>query len=1240
MLTLKRARLWFISLVVVATITNVISPLIPKAYANTATAVNFNTKDLPFTRINRTLITIGNGTSGVAWFYSADPLGDNYVYNSVGLTCPATLTYSPASGGSTVIPSSWTITWTSPYQSQDGCQTVKSTVNRKDDPKNNGVNERFWTVFYENNGKIYSVLKDNKTTFTKYTTAVMPSGTPEQYAYIEDGVQAVDCPSVIRYSAFDSKWAYIPMTKASSDANASDQYRTLMNKAFGTPESDVQCTPVDKDDLGLLKRFGLPESYYDRGTVNKNNIETNFGFSGKNLYGAELLGGVRDVTAQGIGANGDYANGSGIGTGGGVVDETAAEGSTSAPTCTIEGIGWIVCPVTKFLASVADGAMGMLNDFFNVPAAKIFDTSGDTYKIWQQVRNYANIMFVIAFLIIIFSQVTSIGITNYGIKKLLPKLIATAILVNISFPICAILVDLSNLLGYNLAAFMGTSISNATGVSANPNGWNQASTFGGIVSTVLIGGAVLITAYFALASIVGVLISVVVIGVTMVVLLGIRQALIVLLVVLAPLAFVALLLPNTESLFKKWLNLFKSMLLIFPIASLLYGAGLLASKILMQTSDNSIVQTIGASLPVVMLIAIYKVFNSTMNAVNGVGDFANGLRKGLNKVGSPLKSLAGASDKLNRQRFMAGEGPVGLRNLGRYANKQKAGYDAKLKAAKDQTDANASSHVRNNAALQKYVNQAAAATQQNKANQLAIQNAGRQHVLDEHRDSLEDEGKQKEKEREISEKEQTVQINASGMERALADVAAKIKGNTEQNAKNESLESMQGSRPDLIAREGELQQVSRRLENVSKTIQASDDATEKEFTRANEAEMNTKEAEATRDATWQEHVKDSPDLVEQKTRTEGQQLRGKAAEETVSAAVKENMEAGTMDINDGRGGTVSLREVRENMQDAEMEIKRSEAAIKEQDTHRAATDANLQNLREGTLIADKETQRNEAKIQAQDEELVAQDAYLTDVANETRAQQNRAGEAKRQQAENYREAIINDPTLLSTAGGTLNPQAGQQRAQAAARAEVSRARAEVITNARVQFETASNNAEALSIATTGNRSNGTQATAEEIEAASLHLLEKGAHGDKLEVIRQIATSTGSLPLEQQQAVRGSIADAYVRSSLADLGGKNFAAEIRNPAASPSFDTQIRSNLATLKPEALAKDSKYAETVLQLYNSATPAEKTTMEPMLNGIVSDIRGNSTLSSSADPRTKTAINNLTTAMGAAYTGSPDWS
>src|SRR5690606_740046 len=65
-----------------------------------------------------------------------------------------------------------------------------------------------------------------------------------------------------------------------------------------------------------------------------------------------------------------------------------------------------------------------------------------------------------------------------------------------------------------------------------------------------------------------------------------RQAAIVILIVLAPLAFVAFMLPNTEQWFKRWYKIFIALLMVFPIVALLYGGGELASKIISSAANS------------------------------------------------------------------------------------------------------------------------------------------------------------------------------------------------------------------------------------------------------------------------------------------------------------------------------------------------------------------------------------------------------------------------------------------------------------------------------------------------------------------------------------------------------------------------------------------------------------------------------------------------------------------------------
>ena len=145
--------------------------------------------------------------------------------------------------------------------------------------------------------------------------------------------------------------------------------------------------------------------------------------------------------------------------------EPSGDGTTpkeeDQENCKIDYIGWIVCPIVNTLASMSEGARARLINMLTVDAKSILgDTSeGSVYSYWSKIRDYANILFVVFFLFVIYSQMTGYGLDNYGIKRMLPKLIVGVIVVNASFYICGLLVDLSNVVGSSAFNFVSTAAS-------------------------------------------------------------------------------------------------------------------------------------------------------------------------------------------------------------------------------------------------------------------------------------------------------------------------------------------------------------------------------------------------------------------------------------------------------------------------------------------------------------------------------------------------------------------------------------------------------------------------------------------------------------------------------------------------------------------------------------------------------------------------------------------------------------
>ena len=297
-------------------------------------------------------------------------------------------------------------------------------------------------------------------------------------------------------------------------------------------------------------------------------------------------------------------------------------GEEEKNSCGVDGIGWLVCPLMSFMGGVADASYSVISQFLNIRPA-IFDEGSDAVgakQAWSFFRDIANVIFVLLFLWVIFSQVSSIGISNYGIKKVLPKLIVGAVLVNLSFYICQLAVDLSNILGFTLKEALEGAVSGVGGSSSNSA---IASGLGAAVAGILVlTGTVL---FAALAVSIPTLLSLMLVLLVVLVILIVRQAAIVLLISIAPLAFAAWLLPNTESLFKKWVSMFRGLLMVFPIISLLYGAGKLAGAILMTTAtsdpnDTAItMQFAGLAASILPLGATPFVLQSSLNSLGNIG---------------------------------------------------------------------------------------------------------------------------------------------------------------------------------------------------------------------------------------------------------------------------------------------------------------------------------------------------------------------------------------------------------------------------------------------------------------------------------------------------------------------------------------------------------------------------------------------------------------------------------------------
>ena len=287
-------------------------------------------------------------------------------------------------------------------------------------------------------------------------------------------------------------------------------------------------------------------------------------------------------------------------------------------SCGIDGIGWLVCPVMNFVANINDAAYSAISGFLDIKPAILSDGNNPGAKQgWEFFRNIANAIFAVIFLWIIFSQISNVGVSNYGIKKILPRLIIGALLVNLSYYLCQIFVDLSNILGHTLKDALESG-AGGIGTGSEATGWGSA------IAAAIVGG-VGVVVFAALAVGIPTLIAGFFAIMTVFIILVVRQAGIILLVAISPVAFAAWLLPNTEDLFKKWMKMFRGLLLVFPIISLLYGAGKLAGAILLSSATvdpnnpDETMQLVALAATTMPLIATPFVLQNSLSSLGSIG---------------------------------------------------------------------------------------------------------------------------------------------------------------------------------------------------------------------------------------------------------------------------------------------------------------------------------------------------------------------------------------------------------------------------------------------------------------------------------------------------------------------------------------------------------------------------------------------------------------------------------------------
>ena len=279
-------------------------------------------------------------------------------------------------------------------------------------------------------------------------------------------------------------------------------------------------------------------------------------------------------------------------------DECAAE---------LNGFGSIICSGQNLFADIVDILYGIIA---NILLSQTEITKSDAVRQhWGNFLSIANIILIIAFLVVIYSTATSTGgLSNYDVKKLLPRIIIFAIAINLSFYICMALVDLSTILGKGMfGLLMGGNAGDA------PQLVKHAQDTAAVIA---IKGLALVAVAAVLVVLVGAPIIMALLAIVFALI--VRGIALMILVIVSPIA-IALYLFNSQGLskgFTMWLNNYIKLLLVYPLFMLVWGGSRVVSSLTDQSEANKffvlLIETICLITPALSIMPLFKMSGDIM----------------------------------------------------------------------------------------------------------------------------------------------------------------------------------------------------------------------------------------------------------------------------------------------------------------------------------------------------------------------------------------------------------------------------------------------------------------------------------------------------------------------------------------------------------------------------------------------------------------------------------------------------
>lgn len=306
----------------------------------------------------------------------------------------------------------------------------------------------------------------------------------------------------------------------------------------------------------------------------------------------------------------------------------------------ILGLGWLICNLVDLISKFAGWVDEQLKEILLIDTNQ-FDNNVGLETAWSAIRIMATVVLLGVALIMIIAQMLNLDmISAYTFKKMIPRLVTGVVLIQLSWFIGIFMIDVFNLLGSAIQDLIAAPFGGSGKLSTiatlfntykdSASGWSKAGAMSFLGIGLVAGFGAVGGGFGLLALALSVLIAVLIAFVTLI----IRKVVILALLIIAPLAIIAWLLPNTQDWWKKYWDLIIKLLVMFPLVMGALMLGKVFAKIVVETHASGLESTANYFIFIISYFAPWYFIPSMIKAN---GTIFSRLADGIGKAGGRLK---------------------------------------------------------------------------------------------------------------------------------------------------------------------------------------------------------------------------------------------------------------------------------------------------------------------------------------------------------------------------------------------------------------------------------------------------------------------------------------------------------------------------------------------------------------------------------------------------------------------------